>query len=136
MAAVFGDKYTDAFTDGDRVSPAHAGGVVHCLTDTYTAAALASASTITVGAAKIPKGARILYAELRFAALGANTSLKLDVGTVAVIATAVTTSAGAAYVARGIQDTAVDADSFAIVTNPGAGAATGEIEVVILYTFH
>jgi len=138
MASVFGDKYTDAFTDGDRVSPAYAGGQVHVISDFYEAAALAAASDITMGAAKLPANAVIVDAILQHDAMGANTSIALTDGTADIIADAASTDAATGASAKRMDvdylGTTVAARAYPVVQMSGAGAATGKVEVTIFYT--
>ena len=135
MAAVFGDEYTNAFTDGERVSPAHSGGEVHVISDYYEASSLAADSTITMGGCKLPAGARIVYARMAWDALSTSRTLALSDGSADVIAATSASSAGSAEMDIDYLGTEVAAENFPVVTLAG-GTGTGKIEVVILYTFH
>lgn len=140
MAAVdvFGDQYTAAFVTKTRVSPSAAGAEVHVITDSTTVNAVEAGSTITFGAAKVPKGARILTAEVRSGVLGTSVQLALAVNGVTIVAAHSAAAASVGYLtASGITDTAVTADAFPIVTTSGATTASNDIkvEIILTYTF-
>jgi len=140
MAAVdvFGVEYTSAYTDGERVSPIASGGTVHVISDTYVFNAIESGSTVTLGAAKLPKGARIVEAKIRHGALTNSVTLALSNGTDAIIAAVSCSTAGTKYGLVGVSDTATTVEDYLVLTTGVATTAASDItvEVVVLYTFH
>ena len=133
MAAFYGDKYTAAYTDGDRVSPAFAGGTLHVISDTYEATGEAAGSTFVMGAAKLPKNAVIVFAMLQFDALSTSRTLALSDGTADIISAASAASAGELFMDADYLGTAVAERSDLTITLAG-GTATGSIQAVVFYT--
>ena len=139
MASVYGVNATKAAdpSPSNILNPGTLGGKVRVMVDSYEAAALAAASTITIGKA-LPVGAIVIGGKLSWDALGAGVTLAVGDATTADRYLAATAAAaagianlpddvdGLSYVITGTADTVIK-----ITT--AVAAATGTISIIILY---
>jgi hypothetical protein len=141
MAAVKGVNRTkwDSPTPANVGKQGEAYAQVVQVYDTYTAASLATASTIAVGP-KLPKGARVRNIFVKAAALGTSTTLKVgDSATSDRYLTAYATSSATAKSL--LVDGVIGGIDYVVGTNSGddqilltnAATLTGAIKVVIEY---
>ncbi len=144
MSAVKGVNKTlaDSQETAARIPKGQQDGRVKVMYDTYEASALEIGSTIKMGA-KLPLGATILEVILDTDNLQNNTTLAVgdaesaaryisatDHGAAALI-TRLDTIAGRGYV---IDETTPSTTDRQIVITTAAGAATGTIKLIVLYT--
>lgn len=136
MAEVKGVEKTLADA-GTRISPAAAGGEVHCVVDQYTLNATA-VGTILLGGIEIPAGARIVMAELDCGAMGSSVTFALSIGTDTIISATSVASAAVLREDPGVAQTAIAVAGIPTITNAGATSTASDrtVDARIFYTFH
>lgn len=142
MSAVLGVNATKiaAMSPSNTLDEGQSAGKVRVMFDQYECAALAAASTITIGKT-LPAGARIVEIVLSSDNLANNTTLAVgDSDTAARYISATDHGAAATTTRLNVADGlnykigTADGDDQILITT-AAGAATGTINIAVLYTF-